>query len=283
MDFFGSGGSSEPRLRHAYFQYGNLLAGRTWTLLTELRQLPLILDFAAGDSLLGGRTEQIRWSQANEARDFGWAVALENFDDEGVFNPLNIDGESRSNFPRLAGGFTKIWDRVLWSTGAAFTQLRFDGGEGVSDATELAYTLTTAGRVYVDNDKENWLGWGVGYQSGSITDVIVYANGGVPNAAIDANGDLEVAKAWSTQIGLHWVWSPSYSSNFNLAYADLTKTPDLFDPDFISKGWAFHGNLIYKYDERISAGVEYMYGERENVSGRDGDAHRLQFSLFYYF
>lgn len=86
MDFFGSGGWDEPRLRHAYFQYGNLLPGRTWTLLTELRALPLLLDFAAGDSLLGGRTEQMRWNQANEVRDFGWSVAIENFDDQEVFN-----------------------------------------------------------------------------------------------------------------------------------------------------------------------------------------------------
>mgnify|MGYP000188650307 CR=1 FL=1 len=35
--------------------------------------------------------------------------------------------------------------------------------------------------------------------------------------------------------------------------------------------------------DSMKTGLEYMYGIRENVSGRDGDAHRLQFSLIYYF
>jgi hypothetical protein len=34
--------------------------------------------------------------------------------------------------------------------------------------------------------------------------------------------------------------------------------------------------------DSMKTGLEYMYGIRENVSGRDGDAHRLQFSLIYH-
>lgn len=286
FDFFDDNQSpTTVRLRHAYFEYGRLLAGRTWTLLTELRALPLFLDFAAGDSILGGRTVQIRWTTIADSQDFGWAVAVEKFNDGAIYNPSDLAGEARADLPRLTGGFTRIWPRVVWSVGAAVTQLRFDGdgAQGVGDDTDAAYTVTTAGRVYVDDSKQNYLGYSVGYQSGSITDVIVYANGGVPNAAIDAEGNLEIAKAWNTSLGLHWTWSQTYSSNFGLAYAELTDTPELFDPDFISTGWSFHGNLIYKHDERLSAGLEYMYGVRENVSGSDGDAQRLQFSLFYYF
>ena len=283
MDFFGSGGSSEPRLRHAYFQYGNLLAGRTWTLLTELRALPLILDFAAGDSLLGGRTEQIRWSQANEARDFGWSVAIENFDDGEVFNPTNRPGTARSNFPRLATGFTKIWPGLTWSLGGAITQIRWDGTGTVDDSSEVGYTVVTGGRVFLGNDKKNYVGYSLGYASGSITDIIAYANGGVPNAAVDADGNIQLAKGWVTQIGLHWIWTDKWSSNFSVAYADLTDVPQPFDPDFIKTPVAVHANLIYKFDERITGGLEFMDGERTNVSDRDGDAQRLQFSLFYYF
>ena len=51
----------------------------------------------------------------------------------------------------------------------------------------------------------------------------------------------------------------------------------------IRTGWAYHANLIYKYNELLSGGLEFMYGERENVSGRDGDASRVQFSLMYYY
>ncbi len=283
FDFFDENNKSSTRLRHAYVRHGKLLAGQTWTLLSELRQLPLILDFAAGDSILGGRTQQLRWTEHSEDKTFGWAVALEKFDDTGIYNPVLLPGEARSDFPRLASGFTKLWDRVEWSTGVAVTQLRFDGASGVGDSSELAYTATTAGRVYLDQNKGNWLGFGFGYQSGSITDVITFANAGVPNAAIDAYGDIDLAKAWNTQIGLHWIWTETLSSNFSYAYAKITDVPDAFDPDWIRMGSAIHGNLIYKYDDQLSLGVELMHGERENVSGRDGDAQRIQFSTFYYF
>ena len=283
FDFFDEQNPLSVRLRHGYFEYGRLLAGRTWTLLTELRQLPLILDFASGDSILGNRTEQIRWTTTGPDKQFGWAVAVENFPDGAIYNPLGFEGVARSDLPRLTAGFTKLWPQVVWSAGAAVTQLRFDRGQSGNDSSELAYTVTTAGRGYLDGHKRSFIGYGVGYTSGSVTDIITFANGGVPNAALDSEGILEVAKAWNAQIGLHWNWTLTLSSNASLAYAELTEVPEPFEPDFIRTGRSFHLNLIYKFDERITAGLEYMTGERENVSDRDGDAQRLQFSLFYYF
>lgn len=283
FDFFDESNPSSTRLRHAYVRYGKLLAGQTWTLLSELRQLPLILDFAAGDSILGGRTQQLRWTEPSRDGTFGWAIALENYNDASIYNPSSLPGVARSDFPRLASGFTKIWDRMIWSTGGAVTQLRFDGSSGTSDETELAYTVTTAGRVYLDANKGNWFGFGVGYQYGSINDVITFANARVPNASIDASGNLDVAEGWNTQLGLHWIWSQKLSSNFSYAYSKLTDVPQAFDPDWIRAASSVHANLIYKYDKQLSLGVELMNGERENVSGRDGDAQRIQFSTFYYF
>lgn len=286
FDFFDEQNQTSTRLRHAYAQYGKLLVGRTWTLLTELRQLPLLLDFAAGDSILGGRTEQIRWTTTAASQTFGWSVALEQFNDGAILNPEGAVGEARSDYPRLTAGFTKLWDRLVWSAGGAVTQLRFDGGDGTKDATDLAFTVTTAGRFYLDSGKQNWLGYGLGYQSGSVTDVITFANGRVPNAAIDRYGNLDLAKSWNTQIGLHWNWNADFSSNFSYAYARLTEVPRLFeqyDPDLIRTGSSYHVNLIYTYNPLLSGGLEFMYGNRENVSGRDGDAQRLQFSLFYYY
>lgn len=283
FDFFDESNPSSARLRHAYYRYGNLLAGQTWTLLSELRQLPLLLDFAAGDSILGGRTQQIRWTEQSKDKTFGWAVALEKFDDGSIYNPASLAGEARSDFPRLTSGFTKHWDRVMWSNGVAITQLRFDGASGVGNVEEVAYTATSAGRVYLDGNEGNWFGFGFGYASGAITDIITFANAGIPNAAIDADGELDLAEAWNTQLGLHWLWSQTLSSNFSYAYTKMTDVPDAFDPDLLRVGWALHANLMYQYDDQLSLGVEVMHGERENVSGRDGDAQRIQFSTFYYF
>lgn len=283
FDFFDKSNTFSPRLRHAYVRYGKLLVGQTWTLLSELRQLPLMLDFAAGDSILGGRTQQLRWTEHSKDKTLGWAIALESFNDSAIYNPTSLDGIARSNFPRLTTGVTKLWDRLTWSSGVSVTQLRFDGTQEVSDTSELAVTATTAGRVYLTPSKTHWFGFGFGYQSGSITDVITFANGGIPNAAIDDNGELELAKAWNTQLGLNTIWTSKLSSNFSYAYTKMTHTPDAFEPEWIRIGSAFHANLIYKYDDQLSLGIEAMHGDRENINGDSGDAQRLQFSSFYYF
>jgi hypothetical protein len=75
----------------------------------------------------------------------------------------------------------------------------------------LHVRTTPARRVFLSGDKKNWLGYGLGYQAGSVTDVITFANGRLPNAAIDGDGKLDIAKGWNTQIGLHWNWNQAFA------------------------------------------------------------------------
>ena len=41
----------------------------------------------------------------------------------------------------------------------------------------------------------------------------------------------------------------------------------------------FAGNLIWQFSDRAWAGVEYLYGSREDVDDARGEAHRVQFAL----
>mgnify|MGYP000029413504 CR=1 FL=1 len=111
----------------------------------------------------------------------------------------------------------------------------------------------------------------------------LFSRHGLFDVELDADGDLELAKGWNAQAGVHWNWTQVWSSNMNIAYANLSDVPESFDADFIKTGGSVHVNLIYKYDERINGGIEFMHGERTNVNNSDGHAQRLQFSLIYYF
>ena len=58
-------------MRHTYSQYGHLPAGQTWTILTELKAINYMIDFAYGDAIFGGRVVQVRWEQPfNEQRSW---------------------------------------------------------------------------------------------------------------------------------------------------------------------------------------------------------------------
>ena len=62
-----------------------------------------MIDFAFGDSLYGGRTEQVRWQQSLGGGSL--AVALENPSDNSIANPLGLPGEQARVSPisQLAG------------------------------------------------------------------------------------------------------------------------------------------------------------------------------------
>jgi len=279
FDFFDP--TLSPRLRHAYFEYGNLLAGQTWTTLTELRQLPFLLDFAAGDSLYGGRTQQIRW-QATATESLSWAVALENFDDENLLIPDDVQGTARSNFPSLVGRTTYDFGGSVVTVGASLGQNRWDGGGSAGDATSLFWSAMIGGRVYVDTEREDFVGFGASYSEGTPDTIISLAEAGTPRAVLRPNGELENVPAWNVQLGFHKAWSPQWSSNFSLAYAELDPVPGL-PGDSLRIGSAFHGNVIRDLGTRMKVGLEYMHGIREVIDGGDGTANRVQFSLIYYF
>lgn len=285
FDFYDGKDSTNFRLRHAYMQFGQLLAGRTWSIITELRALPLILDFAAGDAILGGRSEQIKWDGDKIFGAVDWAIGLEAYDDTRIVTPDTFEGRglARANAPRLSGGLSYPWDHGVVSVGAALNEVRFDGKHGRDDASELGWTTVVGSRVYLNPDNTHFLGFNAGYTHGTVADIIAFANAGTPNAALDEDGDLDLATGWNANIGLYLDLPGKFSSNLHFAYTKLEEIPDLFEADEMAKAWAAHANLIYDFDPRFRIGVEYMWGEQEIVSGDDGDASRLQFSTFYYY
>lgn len=281
FDFFNLSSPSSPRLRHAYFQYGHLLVGQTWTTLSELRQLPLILDFSGGDSLFGGREVQVRWEQEIDSR-LDWTIALENYADNGILNANNLPGISRSNFPLLVGRIGYDWDHGAVMVGGSVGENRWDGTGVIGDESTLRWNVATGGRVYLTKDNTHFFGFGASYGEGAPRDILTFGNAGTPPAVLDANGKLHNVTSWNAFLGLHLKWSEKFSSNFHFAYAELGST-QLLPPTSIRSGPAFHGNLIYDFNEQIRAGFEYMVGGQELVNGRSGTAHRIQTGIFYYY
>ena len=281
FDFFDESNPTSLRLRHAYFEYGNLLAGRTWTTLTELRQLPFLLDFAAGDSIYGGRTEQVRW-QVDASDRFSWAVGLENYDDGAILNTESAEGTARSDLPRFVGRATFEFHQGVATIGGFVSQNRWDGTGSTPDARGLGWGVMTGGRIYIDTQRKNFLGFGASYSKGGPGDIISFAEAGIPNAVLGPDGELDEIAAWNIQLGLQVHWSEKWSSNLSIAYARLQPVPGLAG-DAMRAAGAGHVNLIYTFNARLRIGAEYMYGIRELVSGDDGDASRLQFSIVFYY
>jgi hypothetical protein len=280
MDFFDASNTA-PRLRHAYLQWGNLIAGQTWTTLSVLPQLPFLLDFAYGDALYGGRAAQIRWDQKIDA-NWSWAVAIEDWVDDAVANPYDLPGKARSEWPLFALRGNYAWSRGTLSLGTSLAQMRWDGTDGIGDESKLSWAIVGGGRLYLDSANRHYLGFGGSYGHGTASNLINLIEGGAANAFLKPSGSLHLLDNWNGQLALHYEFSKKWSTNWNIAYGGTNPDKTLF-PNALKGSGAAHANLIYQFAPEFLIGAEYMIGIRKNADGADGTAQRIQFSAMYSF
>ena len=277
VDFFDLN-SFSPRLRHAYIVYGNLLVGQTWTTVAEMSSLPFTIDFGAGDALFGTRTPQVRWQQDVNS-SWSWAVGLEQLQTSGIYNPENLGGSASPQLPVLAGRLTHHRSNGVRTLAALVQQLRWDG-EGVGpDATATGWALVFAGRQ--NFGRSDFLTWNLAYGNGT-ADTIMALTGSDANANLTPDGRLVTRQGYSAALGLGHTWSDTLSSNLAYAWTDLEDIGERA-PDAIQSGSVGHLNLIWAPHEKLSTGIELMWGMRENADDDDGDAARVQTMVKYTF
>jgi len=268
-DFWSAG--NQLRLRHAYATYGDLLVGQTWTTLSILESLPVLIDFAAGDALFGGRTTQIRY-QRKVSDGLKLAAALESLDYMGIEDPSGLDGEPSAALPLLALRGDYKWGNGLLVLGTSVGQLRWDGAATGPDATALQWDVVLAGRQYLG--KNDFVTWNVSYGEGSGENIMAFT-GSQANAVLTPTGDLETFPAFATVLGYMHRWSERFSSNASYAYGWLD-TPDSREPLALKRGGIGHVNVIWQVASAVSTGIEYMHGTRRAQNDAVGRAGRLQ-------
>jgi hypothetical protein len=268
-DFWASSNSSYYRLRHAYIVAGNFIFGQTWTTTSIMESIPTVIDFAAGDGLYGGRTAQIKYQ--NRINDkWKWALGLEMMDYIGIDNPFNKPGRSSLGLPALAGRLDYSWKTGMVALGVNLAQMRWDGGDSLyTTAVQLAAVI--GGRQYIGKDFFTFnvaLGMGSG-------DNIMALTGSNSNAILTPDGELETMPAAAIVLGYVHKWNDKFTTNASLAYTALD--PSVYRaPESMKAAAIGHINLIYQATERLSAGIEYMWGERMNKDKDFGRANRLQ-------
>lgn len=274
--FFG-GDSDYPRLRHAYMTYGNLLVGQTWATYVELASFVYMIDFAFGDALFGNRTPQVRW-QEQISPEWSWAVAVEKMQTTGIYNPYNLNGEASEQLPLVTARVTQSTESGLHMLAVLAQQLYWDGGATGKDASATGWALIYAGRKNIFDN--SYVTWNLAYGDGT-SDIIMALTGSEANAILTADGTLETRRGYSVALGLGHKWNHTLVSNLSYAVTDLEENERA--PQAVQSGYVGHVNLIWSPAEKLSTGVEYMWGHRENSDGARGDATRIQTMVKYDF
>jgi hypothetical protein len=169
----------------------------------------------------------------------------------------------------------------LFTLGGSVAQLRWDS-DGFSDEEALQWALMLGARIYLDGNRKHYFGLDSSFGDGSASNIISLAEGRVPGAVLGPDGRLHTLYAWSLAPSFQFNLSDKFSTNLSYAWSQV-ESSSLREPDAMEGGHAVHINLIYHPSEALRLGGEYMFGNRANVSGADGDAHRLQFMVMFSF
>jgi DcaP outer membrane protein len=285
-DFFGS--NSNFRIRHAYGELGNWLVGKTWPNFGSLETLPNTLDFEGPGSQLPGRNEQVRYRLPLD-QHWTWTVALE----DSKYEVTNVDSANCGAVTCSITDFSNIYPdfvtNISFDNGPHFLHLSLAWAKLEVDAEidngtsifEKSFDINGQGAVvggrhrFGDNDMLQYQYVWVDGMGHLITDI---GNNDVAgNAVLVDNGQkVEELETLAGQIAWqHW-WHPELSST--LVYSQV-----VLDNHDEQGSHAYHktlytsANLVWQLSDRITTGIEYLYGERTNNNGETGHANRLQF------
>ena len=100
------------------------------------------------------------------------------------------------------------------------------------------------------------------------------------DAAYNSQGDLEALPYFGGFIGYTHRWLPDWRSTATYGFVNVdglaTQGPSAFHQTQYASV-----NLIWQMRERLSVGVEALYGDNQEESGRSGDVFRTQVGVAY--
>lgn len=298
FDMFGVGsdaGETTIRLRHAYGEFGQFLAGQTNSLFMDGDIFPNTIDYWGPSGMVFLRNPQIRWTPIKGNQTF--AVAIENPGndiDSGQYREVaDFPGaQGDQELPDLTAQYRMKGD---WGHVQVAGILRWIGTEVLGDTDPGPDE--DLGVLYDDDDT----GWGINLTSAinvlerdAIRVGIVYGEGiasymndggmdaGPDRAPGDPGVQLEAVELTGVSAYYdHW-WSDQWSSSAGYSFTKVDNT-DGQTPDTFKKGQYASANLLYYPVENVMVGAELLWGEREDFDGDDGDDTRLQISFKYNF
>lgn len=279
-DFFGGGGnevfsnSSGFRLRHAYGEVAGLLAGQTWSNFMHFTAYPSTVDFDGPVGVSFVRQAQLRYTLP--LGDSALSFSAENPEATG------FEG-SRDTAPDLTARYQWDGNNAGFETAALVRRLKVDDGTNNDSAT--GYGLMLAGNIDVTDSTKLMAGAiygdGIGrylYTASGESD----GSGGIGEAFVDANGNLEPIEAYGFNAAVAQQWTPKFSSGLSYGQVRGDRPENLF-PDSTRKLESIHFSHFYQLTDPVTLMFEVSHARKEIQSRDSEDNTRLQFAAQYNF
>ena len=279
-DFAGAGDTF--RLRHAFGQFKDVLAGKTWSVFQDTDAAPEEIDFEGINGAVNVRQPQVRYFP-KIGQEWDLMFSIEDP------NPEVTGGEATSKWPDLVASARRTWfDRWHMRSSLVLRQITaiwdFDEtGDTERRTTGWGVSLSgkTATQFWNSSGQDNMMfqlnfGEGIGRYINDLNTI------GGEDAKFDADGNLEILPVVAGYIAYqHW-WREDARSTLNLSWVKVDNLD--FEPDDAYHK-TFRGalNYIWSPTPRIDLGAEVIFGSRENKNGERATATQLQISSKYRF
>ena len=297
FDLFGTGadaGQTTFRLRHAYGEWGQILAGQTNSLFMDIDVFPNTIDYWGPSGMVFYRNVQIRWTSFKTDSSH-FAIAIERpGNDIDAGNIRLIEGiedlqvNNDEELPDLTMQYRYGGDWGHVQLGGILRkvgyEIRANGADSWTEGSETGWGINV-GSVFNVLDKDA-IRLQVVYGEG----IASYMNDGgmdlAPSANYDANTLVGLKAEAVPLTGMlayfdHY-WSDQWSSSIGYSFTEVDNT-NFQDPGAFKKIDYASGNLLYYPAENVMLGGELMWGQRENNDGASEDDVRFQFTVKYNF
>ncbi|WP_194756959.1 DcaP family trimeric outer membrane transporter [Aliidiomarina indica] len=265
--------SYTPRVRHAYIQYQNWLAGQFWSNFMDVTIIPESPDFIGNpDGIVFNRQPQIRYTTAN-----GWSFSVEA--PETTVTPYQ-GGTARittgdTAMPDLTARYQAQFENVHVSLAGIYRQLEYRQ-QGVNDTT-AGYGIALSTKIDIGpHDVRAGIvhGEGIGRYVGvnSTNDAVI-----TQDLNLDALGYTGFTVAY------RHVWSEQYRTNVIFTRGQFKDQRELTGVNANDHTQRVAVNLMYQANEKLIIGAELSQANRELLSADDGALQRFQLSVRYAF
>jgi len=279
-DFAGDGETF--RLRHAFGQRGQVLAGKTWSAFVDTAASPEEVDFEGLNGRINVRQSQVRiMPQLGEAYEFQFSLEDPN--------PRVQNGQGVSRTPDIvASGRFQPHPRLHVKLGLLGRQIRaqLDSSLGRGIEKEYAWGTTVSGRFSTPmlDDRDSLLfqlnaGNGIGRYVNDLSSV-----GSFDGIINTETGELKLFDILAGYVSFqHW-WrgGANMRSNFTFGVVEVDN-PGFVTGDAYKRTLRFSANLMWTPTPRIDLGAEYLWGNRKNEDGENGEANQIQVAARYRF
>jgi hypothetical protein len=295
-DFFNGpaqavgGGGNPLRLRHAFFDFGYFRFGQQNTVFMDGSNWPSLVDFQGPNGWINQRQPSARVTIPLVDRWY-WAASIER-----PFSDITASGLGRNvqDVPDMATHLRFEGDLGHFQVAALMRSIGFEpaGGDvtrlmgtGVSGSVVFHPWAIMAGTNPVREANPTGLTrsrillmgvWGPG-AGRYVNDLAGQGFDGQVNP-ISGEFDLVEATGWNASYE-HW-YSEKWLSNFTYSEAFVDNNAGQPGTTY-DQGRCFAASLWWIPITRMSFGIEYMWGHRENLDGQNAETDRLH-GLFQY-